>query len=289
MTPIAAITYASPACSYQDAGRLGNLRYGIPPSGYLDDHAARWANQLLNNPPQATVIELCMGGLEIQFLKPAWLSFTGAGNCERLSRWTARQIQEGEVLRFNPSPDGIWGYLGIHGGWHCQNVLGSHSYHSRAQLGDPLLAGSLLYTNLPPTDQFPHIKARHVLASEYVHYYSDSPIGLFTGPHHDHFPAHSQQLITTSSWKVSSLSDRSGYRLIGAAIPTPPSLTKLPSLPTLPGSIQLTPSGELIVLLNDGPTVGGYPVIAMIDPLDLPRFVQSPPNRPLTFTWLKYA
>lgn len=38
----------------------------------------------------------------------------------------------------------------------------------------------------------------------------------------------------------------------------------------LTGSIQVPADGQPIVTLHDGPTLGGYPKIAWIDPRDLP-------------------
>ena len=34
---------------------------------------------------------------------------------------------------------------------------------------------------------------------------------------------------------------------------------------TLPGTVQITPSGRLIILLRDGQTTGGYPRILQLD------------------------
>ena len=56
------------------------------------------------------------------------------------------------------------------------------------------------------------------------------------------------------------------------------------SEPVLPGSIQVPPDGQPIVTLHDGPTLGGYPKIAWIDPRDLPRLVQRRSGQPVRFT-----
>ena len=36
------------------------------------------------------------------------------------------------------------------------------------------------------------------------------------------------------------------------------------------GAVQVTPSGEPIVMLANHPTTGGYPVIVVVEPDDLP-------------------
>jgi antagonist of KipI len=55
------------------------------------------------------------------------------------------------------------------------------------------------------------------------------------------------------------------------------------SEPVLPGSIQVPADGQPIVTLHDGPTLGGYPKIAWIDPRDLPRLVQRRSGQPIRF------
>jgi allophanate hydrolase subunit 2 len=49
------------------------------------------------------------------------------------------------------------------------------------------------------------------------------------------------------------------------------------------GSLQVTPSGELIALLVDHPTTGGYPVIATVIRADLPLLAQTRPGDTIRF------
>jgi antagonist of KipI len=46
----------------------------------------------------------------------------------------------------------------------------------------------------------------------------------------------------------------------------------------VPGSIQIPPDGQPIVMLHDGPTTGGYPKIATILADDLPLIAQLVPG-----------
>ncbi len=97
-------------------------------------------------------------------------------------------------------------------------------------------------------------------------------------------PASVGSSLSTTTWVVSARSDRVGIRLEGAAIggerPT------LPSLPMLPGAVQLPPGGRPIVLMPDAPTVGGYPVPAVVSAADLDRTGQLRPGDELRFTWV---
>jgi len=73
-----------------------------------------------------------------------------------------------------------------------------------------------------------------------------------------------------------------GYRL---EAPTPP--LSLPgdrsSAPACPGTVQLPPGGEPIVLMPDGPTVGGYLRIAVVATADLGRVAQRTPGDSVRF------
>jgi allophanate hydrolase subunit 2 len=41
------------------------------------------------------------------------------------------------------------------------------------------------------------------------------------------------------------------------------------------GAIQLTPADELVVMLADHPTTGGYPVVGVVSPRDVDRLAQA--------------
>src|SRR5665647_1537556 len=56
------------------------------------------------------------------------------------------------------------------------------------------------------------------------------------------------------------------------------------SHPLLPGAVQLPPDGRPIVILVDGPTIGGYPVLGVVPAADLPRLGQLRPRDEVRFT-----
>jgi allophanate hydrolase subunit 2 len=82
---------------------------------------------------------------------------------------------------------------------------------------------------------------------------------------------------------VSPIGDRTGLRLAGTAMPIDEAAAALVSAGVLPGALQLPPSGLPIVLLADAPTVGGYPVPAMVASADQPVVAQRQPGDVLTF------
>jgi len=52
----------------------------------------------------------------------------------------------------------------------------------------------------------------------------------------------------------------------------------LPSAPMCVGAVQVPNGGQPIVLMPDGPTVGGYPVIAVVSMAGLPALAQRQPG-----------
>ena len=63
----------------------------------------------------------------------------------------------------------------------------------------------------------------------------------------------------------------------------------LPSESTAVGAIQIPDDGQPIVILPDGPTVGGYLKIGVVATVDLDRFAQTPLGAAVRFTWVSVA
>ena len=74
-------------------------------------------------------------------------------------------------------------------------------------------------------------------------------------------PALQLELPLANKVRLNHASNRAGFRLDGW-----PSLnlSERVSEPCCTGAIQATPSGQLIVIGPDGPTIGGYPVIGFV-------------------------
>lgn len=108
-------------------------------------------------------------------------------------------------------------------------------------------------------------------------------IRVWPGPQWNSFSVEDRERFVREPWTVTPQSDRSGYRLLGPALrPDPPDIL---SEPVLPGSIQVPASGQPVVTMPDGPTVGGYPKIGIVDPADLRAVAQCRAGRTLRFEW----
>jgi len=112
--------------------------------------------------------------------------------------------------------------------------------------------------------------------------YEQSECGLVRGPHVELFSADAWRVLMETAFGIDPASDRMGYRLVGPAIEHRGDAA-LPSAPVCPGAVQIPAGGRPIVLMADGPTVGGYPVIAVVCSADLPFIAQRMPGEVVRF------
>ena len=268
----------TPGCgaTWQDAGRAGWKRFGVPPGGWMDEAAARAANRMLGNPEDAVVLELALQGARFRAVAGGWLAVAGAS-----MGWppgTARRVGRGEELSFARHHSGVYAYLAAPGGWVAPEILGSAGVSVRSGLGRGLAAGEV-------------IACRHEPALRDLPFAEDAcpppayprsiVVRVWPGPQWTEFSAAARGIFFGTRWTVSSHLDRMGVRLTGAVLPVPPAT--MPSEPVLPGSVQITGGGQPVVTMRDGPTVGGYPKIAWLDDGACRRLAQVPPGGTIKF------
>lgn len=281
--PICRVLETGVALSLQDTGRMRWRRFGVPPGGVMDSYSAQQANRLVGNPPQAPVLEILHSGARLEFLAPCRAAVAGADMDATIPAWTAREVKGGEVITFPRNRGGLWAYLAIPGGFASPEWFGSVSTDPRNGVGEPLCKSSILRAPGPSahTGDSPLgvRKLRQDLRRDFNH---PPRMTLHPGPQWEKFQSASLELLASPEWTISPRSDRTGFRLEGPPLPAPPAGK---SQPVIPGCIQIPASGQPIVILNDGPTVGGYPVAAVLDERDLNWFVQCRPGMPVSFQW----
>jgi antagonist of KipI len=102
------------------------------------------------------------------------------------------------------------------------------------------------------------------------------------GEHFSGFEVKSISAFWGEAFLVTNESDRMGYRLRGSAIKLKESV-ELISEATTNGAIQVLPDGQMIILLADRQTIGGYPKIAYLAGIDLPVVAQLKPGETIRF------
>lgn len=271
--------------SIQDGGRAGWRRFGVSPGGAMDPVAMQWANRLVGNRLNMPVLEVLMSGARLECLVDCWVGLAGADFVENFQAGSARRLETGEILEFNKKGTGMWSYVAVAGGFRGPSYFGSVSVDVRSGLGDVFNKGTILAsTGDARLRDFKGI-ARRITPPESVRTFEwQDTFELLPGPQFEAFPVADRRALVANRWTVSSRSDRTGYRLEGAGLVYSESLY---SEPVLPGSFQVTSEGRVIVTLAFGPTVGGYPKLALLQEADLARFVQCRPGTELNFKWKK--
>lgn len=266
----------------QDVGRPGYSSYGVPPGGAMDDHAATWANRLLENAPDAPVLELLMQGAHLEVLRTTWLVITGGDSHCNLPLWRIIRVHEGEHIVFPNSRKGLWTYVAVENGFHAPRYFGSASVYPRGRIGTSLGNGDTLGHFAQSRLALPNQIAGRMIATDERHDYQfPPPLRVWPGPQWDMFTHADRSVFFQQAWTVSPQSDRVGYRLEGMRLA--PTKAQIFSEPVLVGSIQVPPIGQPIVTMRDGPTVGGYPKIGLVDPADLSWLAQCRPGTSIRF------
>ncbi|MEM8867709.1 MAG: biotin-dependent carboxyltransferase family protein [Verrucomicrobiota bacterium] len=282
MTECIEILSPGVGCSIQDAGRPGWRRFGVPPGGAMDRFSMRSANRLLGNRPDAPVLELLMQGQKLRLLEDTWVALAGGDLGASLKPWSAECLPAGKELHCLNRYEGLWSYLAVPGGFEVPRWFGSASTDARNGLGQVLRNGDCLRSVGSSRDLYPGVQRRLSVAEDRRSFSAELEFELLPGPQFDSFAASARAVLVELTWTISSRSDRTGYRLKGPALEVPASI---PSEPVLPGSFQITGSGQPIITMTDGPTVGGYAKLAVLKEADLDRLAQCAPGTQLRFRW----
>jgi len=263
----------------QDLGRPGWKKFGVPAGGAMDLDSARQANHLVGNEDSAPVLEFLFTGARMKLLEEAEIAITGAAVKSGHIPWRSFTGKARDEIVFGEMRCGVWSYLAVRGGLDAPRWFGSTSIYPRAGLGAGLPAGwKLSRKALPPAKA---IAGRFVPEMILPHFEETPTIGIFKGPEWELFSAGAQAAFLEQAWTVSRQSDRTGYRLEGT--PLPSHTTQILSAPLSVGTVQVPPGGQPIVILRDGPTVGGYPRLAILNANEVSRFTQCAPGTQTRF------
>lgn len=279
MSEILEILSPGGGVTIQDRGRPGWKRFGVPVSGAMDAESARQANLLVGNRESAPVLEFLFTGARLKALEAAEMAITGAAVKSGHVPWRNFKAQAGEEIVFEEMRGGVWSYLAVRGGFAAPRWFGSASVYPRAGLGASLQKGSRVARKDVPEAKA--IARRFVPEMILPHFEETPTIGIFRGPEWDLFSAEARALFLEQAWTISQQSDRTGYRLEGTALSS--QRTQILSAPLSVGTVQVPPGGQPIVILRDGPTVGGYPRLAILNVNEVSRFTQCAPGTQTRF------
>ncbi len=271
----------------QDFGRFGLAHYGIAQGGPVDDYAYSWANHLLGNTINMPTLEITLGQAEFLIHHSCEMAIAGGDLNAKLDgvpldNWSTFRAMKGQTLTFGLPRNGLRTYLAIKKGFIVSPQLGSVATVERDQLGGLAQGQTLQQGDILAFSQH-SISAKPVqMTFRYKPDY-DLPLELrvIEGYQVNDFTRDAVNSLYSQRFVVSQLVNRMGYRLAGAKV-KPPQKEYLSEGIAL-GSIQVTPNGEPIILLNDRQTIGGYPKIGCVARIDLPRLAQAKPGQKVRF------
>ena len=268
-----------------DRGRYGAHHLGLTTGGPLDTLAFDWANRLLGNPLNTTCLEISFGGLNLVAETDTSFVITGAQtpckvNNEEIPLWQTRNIRQGDKLEIGYSSAGTRCYLAVGGGFDIAPSFGSSSTVLREKIGgingDKLQAGD----HLPCRSQPLTTHSRLDEADQPV-YGGSARLRVVLGYQQAAFDPVQQWRFFNTEYSLSERCDRMGFRLEGENVHS--SLVGMLSEGICLGAIQIPADGQPIVLMNDRQTIGGYPKIGAVIPLDVSRLAQLSPGARVRF------
>ena len=269
----------------QDRGRFGAHNLGLTNGGPLDPLAFDWANRLLANDSNATCLEISFGGLTLQSNVDSHIAITGAEvackiNGNHIEQWRTHPIKQDDVLEFGYATAGVRAYLAVSGGFNIAPSFGSSATVVREKVGglngDKLQVGDELPCHPDTTS-----KLLSVAVIDRPAYGSHVTLRVVLGYQQLAFEPIEHLKFFNAEYQVTERSDRMGFRLEGEAIRT--DMVGMLSEGICHGAIQIPADGQPIVLMNDRQTIGGYPKIGSVIPIDTAKLAQLQPGSRIRF------
>ena len=271
--------------SIQDMGRYGYQQVGINPTGCIDKYAAVIANILVGNTHNEAVIEMRFPAAAIFFDEPTIIALSGAdfnasinGNPIPINH--AVIVNKNTTIQFLSPKNKSHCYLAIKGGMKLSKWLNSYSTNLKAEAGG-FLGRRLLKDDVIELNEYPGInkiddsdfKILPWQASENFGMDDSEQLMVLQGAEWEWLDKNSQEKFLKNPFFISHNSDRMGYRLASEPLHAI-TKTELVSSAVSFGSIQLLPDGQLIILMADNQTTGGYPRLGNIISAYLPMLAQ---------------
>jgi len=270
-------------CAFQDLGRFGYRHLGVPWSGAMDRLSYLFVNQKLGNNTSDTVLEVMGSGLVLEVMVDVTLFWSGADTeigIDEMKLYNISnpvEIKKGQTITVKKQTKGIWTYLGIKHGFDVQKVMGSASSLKGTHLGllqkndiiyrKPLSLQNMHFSSLRPNslDSMPELK-------------------VFKGPEFGWLTDIHVEIIKKSNFVVTKDYSRMGYRLFGPEVRLSNEKECITS-PVMPGTVQLLPNGQMIVLMRECQITGGYPRVFQLDEPSISKLAQKRLGDPVKFVY----
>ena len=265
----------------QDGGRHGFRNIGIPTSGFMDQESAWAANELVNNNKDESLLEITLTGPTLIFNCNCVISITGGDfnpliNNLPVKMYQSINVSSGDILKLNNTINGARSYIAISGGLNVKSLFGSKSFFSNISDSYHLKKGDEIKVSKTSENK--------ILKWDKLKFNLNRFMKVFKGPEYELLSINSKKKLFKNEFTINT-NNRMAYNLeekLQVDIKT------IISSPVLPGSVQLTPSGKIIILHRDCQTTGGYPRILQLDTNSLNNLSQLKSNDKIKFSPINY-
>jgi biotin-dependent carboxylase-like uncharacterized protein len=270
--------------SIQDLGRMGFQQYGVPYSGVMDAYSAALANHVLGNKESAAVIEMSMTGATLQFNSKTCICVSGADMSPKLNNDPIHlnkiiKVNAGDVLSFGKLNRGFRSYLAVLGGFKTEKVMGSRSMYQG--ITEPFKLSKYDELDFSTNNSFTASKNASIKVKN--EHFTTREIAVYKGPEFDSLSKSQQTFLLQNEFTISKDNSRMAYQL---SEPLENNLKPIITSAVLPGTVQLTPSGKLIVLMRDCQTTGGYPRVLQLKESAISVLAQKFTGSAIHFKWV---
>lgn len=269
--------------SIQDRGRFGYRDQGIPLSGAMDQYSAHLANQIIGNHADTALMEFVLHGPTLYFHQAASISISGGEWDIKLNGVTVKtneiiHIPQKSKLQIKGLRKGMYGYLAIRGGFQTQKVLGSYSYYPKITAQAKLVKGDKLPFNQMNKSEKELPNASIVPQESLL---DAKKLKVEKGPEFESLNSQAQNELLKAELSPTKDSNRMAYPLQHELALSAEEIT---TGVVQVGTVQLTPSGKLIVLMRDAQTTGCYARILQLSPMAVNQLAQKRPGDRFTFS-----
>ncbi|WP_347558463.1 biotin-dependent carboxyltransferase family protein [Robbsia sp. KACC 23696] len=276
--------------SLQDRGRYGHQHLGLSVSGAMDTLSQSLANLVLGNDENAATLEITLLGPVLRFNEETVIALCGADLSAEIDGIPVNQaeptrVKAGEQLTFGRRVRGVRCYLAVRGGLDAPMFMGSASTYLRGRVGGlegrALKAGDTLRALAHAID-LPALPFESAALDGLLAEQVGDTVRVMPGREWDHFDTAARDMLLGQPYKITTQSDRMGYRLEGPVLERANKRDILSEAITF-GAMQVPPNGQPIVLMAERQTTGGYPKIAQVIGADLGKLAQCAPGDTVRF------
>ena len=265
--------------SIQDFGRFNYTDYGVPLSGAMDQNLARFANLLVGNTPEQAVIEMTFIGPKLKFTKAETIAITAPKAKVFLNGKTAAinhqlSIKPNDILEVKGIQNRA--YLSVSGQIIYEEKLESQSQYQSITAEAKLKKGDIL--NISENQNSFHKK--HASVNYDSSFYDSQTLEVYTLPEYENLNRNEKEILSTKAFTISEKSNRMAYQFEETL---KNQLKGINSVPVMPGVVQLTPEGKLVVLMRDAQVTGGYPRIFQLSENSINLLSQKPLKSQIKF------